>query len=969
MNRKLQLWGTLIVVFALQAIGAWGQSYEFAAVSSNVTAGVNLSAVAAATNGNIFVCVGGPNSPVLSVNTNNFTAFANSNVGGGYLLATNAWNSSPKSNSLDCVTAQLNGFAASGVSNLVYVSYDGVNWTNSGAVLPPGNQSVAITGIAYNPVSATFAAVQTYSVASWTTNPISTNAWQTATLLPPSSFVESFLAIASFDSSNMAMCGILGDVRVSTNGGQTWIANQQPDSIMPNLVAVASDGGTNLVCAGDNSLIEVCTNGGFNGLNAPWMIQTNFNFSAPGSPTNFNAVAYSPVANAFLAAGTVGANGLIIMAPETASAGNWTWTGQTNLWTLQNGSLTQTNANVLAGVTLNGAAVANSGFFQGIAMVVGNNGAVLIGGLPPPAPNNSSGNYVTNILSQPQVNGPLGNPGNIVADPNHPVNVLAMDWYSEATGGVQLETNSPVFLPPGSIYNACGTYTNWAAERDLRTGFSSTNRTPFVFYIVPGPPTDPVNATNCDLSNITGQYGMCVMTNLSVTVVTNAANMPGTNLVNWYDGNSNLLAANTFTPDSDIVTYTPTNLAPNIYTFYAQTTNPATGLASATWTKLTFQLNALPQWTNALPEAYTNTVTNPQTYPVITVPAISNLAQITSIEPAASVTIDWYTNGSPYISTYESLDAFATGLTFNPTNQLCGVYTYYARARVVDPDFTACACQSTNLIPVTFTLLPPAPIDGLVGWTNVLGQANAPIWVDVQTNANNSATNFIVNWYSAPQGSNSAILIDNGSETRSSNRFFHTPTNSTCGIFTNWAETVATNTGSGGSLVSTNRFPVVFAIVPAAPTAIGTTDATNCIEVPNPTFTVAVASGQTASWYAVPSTGTPLTNALSFTPTNSSPGAWEFSAWAVDSGSGLASTGSVLATLSLSNCSSPPVLSFNPAAGTGTIQWQGNLTLLSTTNLAPPVVWTNIATGSNFATPNTFTFTTNAPVQFFRLTN
>ncbi|HEV2453792.1 MAG TPA: hypothetical protein VGY98_06000, partial [Verrucomicrobiae bacterium] len=60
----------------------------------------------------------------------------------------------------------------------------------------------------------------------------------------------------------------------------------------------------------------------------------------------------------------------------------------------------------------------------------------------------------------------------------------------------------------------------------------------------------------------------------------------------------------------------------------------------------------------------------------------------------------------------------------------------------------------------------------------------------------------------------------------------------------------------------------------------------------------------------------------------------------------------------------------NPSTGTGTIQWPGNLTLLSTTNLTPPVIWTSVSTGSMFLAPNTFTFTnTNPPAEFFRLTN
>src|SRR5262249_54527239 len=153
----------------------------------------------------------------------------------------------------------------------------------------------------------------------------------------------------SFGGPNMALCGNLGDIRISTNGGQYWVVSQQANLARPNLVSVASDGAANLVCAGDNSVIEVSTNGG---LGATWAIQTNFNIGAAGSVTDFNAVAYSSAGDAFLGAGTLGANGLIVMAPELLNGGHWTWTRQTNLWAFKNGNLAPANPNLSA---LNGA--------------------------------------------------------------------------------------------------------------------------------------------------------------------------------------------------------------------------------------------------------------------------------------------------------------------------------------------------------------------------------------------------------------------------------------------------------------------------------------------------------------------------------------------------------------------------------------------------------------------------------------
>lgn len=971
MNRKLLPWGIALALFVLNTSGARGQTYEFAAVSNSITAGANLNAVA--NNGNTFVCVGAVNSPVLAVNSNNFAAFAAGNAGGGYLLFSNAWTNTLKSPIkyawLNCVAAQSSGFIASGASNTVLVSADGVNWTNWGHILAAGEQAYSADGIAYNPVSDTYAAALAVYEASWMTNPISTNVWQVAGL-QGESFSESFRGVTSFASSNMAMCGIFGDIRVSSDGGKNWKLSQQVNSILPNLLSVASDGGSNLVCAGDYSMLEVSTNGGPTA--SSWIFQTNFNFGLSGNVTNFNAVAYAPVANEFLAAGSIGANGLIAMAPESSGSANWKWTRQTNLWQYQDGILVPRTT---IGSALNGVALANSGFFQGISMLVGDSGTVMIGGYSPPAPVNALDIDITNVLTNPLTNNVLA--ATVVADANHPANILTVDWYSSASEGTPVAFNQVSYQPTNE---SCGTYTNWAEERDLRTGFVSTNRTAFVFTIIPGAPGDPMSATNCSPIGQPiggGLFGMCDQTPLSVTVVTNAANPPGTIQVNWYEGPGLVLMGTTVNSIyfNSVMTFIPVIYpafasSGGVLTFYAQATNPATGFASTNLTELTYQVNPLPVWTS------TNALATNGTFislPVISAPSITaaSASAIATVDPAAQIEFDWYTNGDPAMATLNNPEAplVATGPSFTPTNQLCGTYTYYVRARVYNPEFTGCICQSTNLVPVTFTLLPPAPVDAIVNLTNVLTgtvQANTPIWVDLATNADNPPSNFVVNWYSAATGGNN---LNDASDTNLNNRFFHTPTNAACGVFTNWAETMAINTGSGGPAVSTNRLPVVFAIIPATPTAIGVTDVTNCIEIPAPTFTVTVTNGQTANWYD--SSGTPVASGMSFTPTNSLAGTWTYAAEATDPLSGLVSTGSVLATLSLYDCTNPLAISLNPANGTGTIQWPGNLTLLSTTNLTPPIVWSSVATGSVFsAGGNTLTFTnTNPPVEFFRLTN
>ncbi|HEV2320106.1 MAG TPA: hypothetical protein VGV18_10170, partial [Verrucomicrobiae bacterium] len=748
MNRKLLFWGLALMSLAPHGFGIPFASYEFATVSNSITGIANLNAVAV--NGNTFVCAGAANAAVLAVNTNAYATYVGGNDPGGYLLTPGAWtntlNSPAKYYWLNCLAAQPNGFIASGASNAVFVSADGVNWTNWGTVLPAGNQAFSVDGLAYNALSGTFAAALAVYEASWAPNPIAKNGWQPAGF-QNQSFAESFRSVTPFSSSNMALCGILGDIRVSSDGGKNWNVSQQANLNYPSLLSAASDGGLDLVCAGDNSLIEVSTNGGPNA--SSWLFQTNLNIGTTGGPTNFNAVTYGPSVNQFFAGGAVGANGVIVTAIKTFGTANWVWTRQTNVWSLQSGVLSRLTGNL---PVLNGVCFANSGLFQGIAMFVGDSGTVVIGGVAPLPPLNTYGNDITNLLSEPQLNSPVGtnSAANVIYDLYHPAGVLTLDWYSAQTGGVELATNSFVCQPPASLYGACGTYTIWAQERDLRTGFTSPGRTPFVFTIVPGPPADAVSATNC--GNVNGQFGMCATTPMSVTVVTNAANPPGTIQVNWYDANTNLVAGGTFTNDSDIVTFAP-SVTPGIYTYYAQATNPATRLASGL-IPLTFQENELPLWTSPAPFVTNALLTNPQANLQIPNPPLANLGQITSIEPGAIIAYDWYTNGDPTVATFENPNPPfaltdvsgspgvvepASGLTvfpFIPTNVLCGTYTYYVRARVVDPAFTACACESTNLIPVTFVLLPPAPSDAIVNWTNVLAgavQANAPIWVDLLT--------------------------------------------------------------------------------------------------------------------------------------------------------------------------------------------------------------------------------------------
>ncbi|HUA65078.1 MAG TPA: hypothetical protein VME24_04475 [Alphaproteobacteria bacterium] len=1053
MNSKLLSWGIALMAIALNVPGAPVQTYQFAVISNSITGGTSFNAVA--NNGNTFVCVGGVNAPIVTADTTNFGAYRSSNIPGGYLLSTNAWAHTHTVYSLNSVAmTQPGGFVASGGASTVFTSSDGVTWATNGSVVSGG--SVYIDGIAYNPFSGKYTAAASRA-AYYTANPLSGSYWTASQ--GGFTFAESFQGVASSTNENMAMCGILGDIRVSSDGGTNWGVGQVYSINYSTLFSIASDGNSNLVSGGDFSLLEVSTN---IGIQNSWNFQNNFNVAAypegNGGGTNFNVVAYSPLANQFLAAGTMdtidGTYGLILMAPNTSASANWTWTSQNNVTAGKNGELTtNTGVGVLAGTIINGASFASSNFFQGIVVLAATNGTIIVGGVAPPAPENLSDVDYTNVLANPQNNSNLV--ATVVPNPTYcPSNDVAVDWYSTNSGGTPLGLNTNPFQPTN---DTCGAYTDFAQERDLRTGFTngertafsftiippapisfsmgvtniltspdqtnspiwvdvftnaanpatdfsvnwfansqgsssvnngtetnsgnqfyhtpttgptcgfftnwaqtvakgpglaSTNLTQVTFVIIPAAPTSPVNETNCLSAPISP---------LSVTV-------PAGQTVNWYSAptGGSLLATG--------LPYTPAAAPPGVYTNWAEAQDTATGLVSTNRTAVVFQVNPLPL-APANPAGQTNLLTAPNQLNSTLTVSVANSSFIG--EP---VTVDWYMDSGgvdiAYTATNNSDPNWISGggvvpatgtLNFIPTNRICGIYTYYARARVVNPACSCLDCVSAVLTPVTFVLLPPAPDPVSTGVTNVLtgsDASNLPVWAEVLTNFDNSWSNFVVNWYTNSVGSNSLSYLNNGTETNLANQFFHTPTNTACGVYTIWAETMATNTSTGVPLVSPNRFPVTFVVIPAAPVAVGSLAATNCTEVPNPTFTVSVTNYQTAVWY---NSGVAMVTNVNFTPTDSSLGTSTYSAEALDTNWNLYSTGSVTASLTLSNCTSPVTININPATGTGTIQWPGNLVLLSSTNL---VDWTIVSTGSVFVAPNTLSWTnTNPPVEFFRLTN
>jgi photosystem II stability/assembly factor-like uncharacterized protein len=1099
MIRKWISLGILTTVLALKVSAA---DFIFTNVSTNIiTSSSMLNAVA--NNGTEFVVVG-TNSIVLSANTNNLAsslpALLNSNVV-GYLLSTAAWTSNgvPGKYNLNGVAYGAGQFVAAGSSNFYFLNTgNGANWMPHGKILPPGN-NIDIKGIAYDSAKSVFAVATAGNQAFWTANILGfTNSDWVSGINTYPSILEAFRGITTFGPNKFALCGILGDIRSSTNSGKNWTTNQLIDVSKPDMLSIATDEKNTLVCVGSTNLIA--TNG------------VNIRVSVDGGKTwkgqnilpanlyrtnNFYSVCYLSGSDAdqFV---VVGGGGVLLIATNNPASNDWTWSPKP----IGNGSVGIKN--------FRGSTFDNTGFFQGIVMLVGDGGTICVGGTIPPVPTAVN---TTNCALNGQFGGCANPPLTVIlnGDSNHPTNWLAIDWFdsrgtnihsgytytptdsepetytyyarsrdirtgyvsanipvtfkvnplplapanpqgalnvlttlyqtnlaltvtvdnsisyiqlydpnakvtadwyavdvnasgfndagsvaNRAMGGVTnwdgtarwvnggsalvVATNTLIFHPTNRL---CGTYTYYVRARVINPNFSgcvcqSTNLTPVVFTLIPPAPTNPRGATNCELN---GLFGGCPNPALSVTVLTNFDNLAGILSANWYD-EFNIPKVNAS------LTYVPTDAIAGLHKYFVEATNAATGYVSSNKTEVDFTVNPLP-FAPTSPTGATNILTTLyQTNLALTVSVDNSTALIQSYDPAATVTADWYmvdVNASGFndpdsvnnraiggIANWNSNPGWVNGvgilvatntLVFHPTNRVCGTYTYYVRARVTNPNFSYCICQSTNLTPVVFKLIPPAPtntINVLGGVTNVLtapNQINTPLWVDVLLNNDNPFSTFKVDWFADSFGN---VPLNNGTETNRLNRFYHTPVNgctyAICGVYTNWAQTRATNTSPQGvNVVSTNLTSVVFTVIPSAP--FNPKGATNCAlhdqygECANPPLTVQVltngcnpAGAITANWYANDVGGPGLalaSHSLSYVPTNSTPGTYTYWAEAQDT-----------TTLLVSTNRTPVVFKVNalPYAPTNGIGATNVLTALYQTNYALSV---SVDNSTNLIATNT----------------
>ena len=458
-----------------------GNQFVFKTVPASVVTNFNPSLLpyyAVAFGGTNFICVGS-NSIASLASTPSPPAI------GGYLTTSNAWVSKnvPGNYYLNSVAFGANIFVAAGVNNLTFI-YSNANWS-MGTNAITGNKTVDAEGLAYNATGDNFSLVSASYLAAYApsanllrwTNAYDTNA----------AFVESFRGITSMGGSNLALCGINGDIRISSNGGQSWNTNRLFDFIARDLYAIASDGSNTLVCVGNLtqtnnnniylSLVLVSTNKGNS-----WFTNTITN--SISATNTFYAATYTGVGdNRFIIAGS---DGNIFIASNNISTSVWAWTQVAS-------GLTTTN--------IRGAAVATSGTFQGIITLVGDAGTIVVGGTLPQPPI-SLGNQ-TNCATYPNPNG-LPNPPLVVAeapDALHPVGSVTVDWFDAKTNLVATLTNSYVAVDSRPFDdNTPSNYVYLVRSRDLRTGLTSSF-TNIILTVNPRPKSQmpDFSTANCNI--------------------------------------------------------------------------------------------------------------------------------------------------------------------------------------------------------------------------------------------------------------------------------------------------------------------------------------------------------------------------------------------------------------------------------------------------------------------------------------
>ena len=542
-----------------------------------------------------------------------------------------------------------------------------------------------------------------------------------------------------------------------------------------------------------------------------------------------------------------------------------------------------------------------------------------------------------------------GNPAEICfGDPSTPISASAeagetIDWYADATGGTALATGS---LSYTSTEDAVGVYTYYAEARNTTTDCVSSSRLA-VTYTIKANPTLGLSETTCseDLltynieftSNGTVNSSEGTVDNSAKTVtgipagtdVTLTATLDGCTtdlLVTAPDCSCPAVAIPTNGNPAEIcfgdpstpisasaeagetidwyadatggtalatgsLSFTSTEDASGIYTYYAEARNTTTNCVSSSRLAVTYTIKANPTLgltsatcsedlqtyniiftSNGTVTSTSGTVDNTAktvtgipagtdvtltatlddcttdllvtapdcSCPAVTIPTNGNPAEICFGDPSTPIsasaeageTIDWYADAT-------GGTALATGsLSFTSTEDAVGVYTYYAEARN-----TTTNCVSSSRLAVTYTIKA----------NPTLGLTSATCSEDLQT-------------YNIIFTSNGTITSTSGTV----NNATKTVTGITSGTAVTLTATLDGCTTELEVVAPDCSCPDIAAPTLGVPSEI-------CYGDINTAISASVKTGETIDWYTDATGGTPLTSgSLSYTSAEEAVGVYTY---------------------------------------------------------------------------------------------
>lgn len=414
-------------------------------------------------------------------------------------------------------------------------------------------------------------------------------------------------------------------------------------------------------------------------------------------------------------------------------------------------------------------------------------------------------------------------------------------WYTASSGGSLLST--------GTSYNTgniSSTTDYYVSSYNTITGCESTTRTKVTARIgaIPSVPT-------------AGNNERCGSGSVAISA---KAGANGTTCI-WYTAATGGTAL-----DTTLTYNTPSLSATKSY--YASTYNPSSGCESATRTKVTASINAVP----GLPTLADNDRCG------------SGSVDLTGTPDTLGTTLRWYASSTS--------GSFLTTNTKYTTSSLTSTTTFYASTYNIN---TGCESSSRSSATVTINSVPAAPTT--TGASACGGNSSVNLSATVGSNGNTCR------WYSASTGG----------------KLLNTGTSFNTGVISASTDYYVSSYNTITGCESTTRTKVtatIYSNVPGTPT---TTSASICGAG---TVSLSAKAGTNASstrWYVASTGGSVLSTGLSYTtPTLSSTTTYYVSSYNSTTGCESSTRTSVTATINA--IPSAPSTTSDARCGTGTLE-------------------------------------------------